>query len=238
MSAQLRTHAPAGWLAVFLFAALFTAKIAVAQEAPKPGGSATTQSHAQKEAPIPAEVKGGENDWVKQAGAIKWVAKVTGLSLDHAYWLCFGINFAIIFFFIVTFMRKKLPGFFKGRTAAIQKGIEEARKMSDEARARLAEVEARLSRLDADIAAMRSEAEQNARAEEQRLQASNEEERKRIVTSAEQEITMAANAARRDLKGYAARLAVDLAEKKIRVDQNADQALVREFTASLGKDGN
>ena len=244
MIAQLRKHVPAGLLAVSLFAAAFTSTSIAAQEAPKPEGAAAAHASDRKDAQIPAEVKdeekksGGENDWVKQAGAIKWVAKVTGLSLDQAYWLCFGINFAIIFFFIVTFMRKKLPGFFKGRTAAIQKGIEEARKMSDEARARLAEVEARLSRLDADIAAMRSEAEQNAKAEEQRLQASSEEERKRIVSSAEQEISMAANAARRELKGYAARLAVDLAEKKIRVDKDADQALVRDFTSHLGKDGN
>jgi F0F1-type ATP synthase membrane subunit b/b' len=58
------------------------------------------------------------------------------------------------------------------------------------------------------------------------------------VSSAEQEISMAANAARRDLKTYASELAIDLAEKKIRVEKDADQALVREFTARLGKDGN
>ncbi|HZD93591.1 MAG TPA: ATPase, partial [Candidatus Sulfotelmatobacter sp.] len=75
-------------------------------------------------------------------------------------------------------------------------------------------------------------------AEEQRIQATSEEERRRIVSSAQQEIDMAANAARRELKSYAAELAVDLAEKKIRVDQNRDEALVREFTARLGKDGN
>ena len=59
-----------------------------------------------------------------------------------------------------------LPGYFKGRTSTIQKGIEEARKMSEDARRRLAEVESRLSRLDADIAAMRREADENAKAED------------------------------------------------------------------------
>ena len=49
---------------------------------------------------------------------------------------------------------------------------------------------------------------------------------------------MAANSARRDLKAYAAELAVDLAEKKIKVAKDTDQSLVREFTANLGKDGN
>jgi F-type H+-transporting ATPase subunit b len=135
-------------------------------------------------------------------------------------------------------MRKMLPGYFNGRTATIQKGIEEARKMSEDARRRLAEVEGRLSRLDTEIAGMRKEAEENAKAEEQRLLAAGEEERRRIVASAEQEIEMAANAARRELKAYVAELAVQLAEKKIRVSKDTDEALVRAFTAQMGKDGN
>jgi F-type H+-transporting ATPase subunit b len=135
-------------------------------------------------------------------------------------------------------MRKMLPGYFKGRTSTIQKGIEEARKMSEDARRRLAEVEGRLSRLDTEIAGMRREADENAKAEEQRLLAAGEEERRRIVASAEQEIEMAANTARRELKAYVAELAVQLAEKKIRVSNDTDQALVRAFTAQMGKDGN
>ena len=58
------------------------------------------------------------------------------------------------------------------------------------------------------------------------------------MASAEQEIEMAANAARRELKSYVAELAVELAEKKIRVSKDTDEALVRAFTAHLGKDGN
>jgi F-type H+-transporting ATPase subunit b len=131
-----------------------------------------------------------------------------------------------------------LPGYFSGRTSTIQKGIEEARKMSEDARRRLAEVEGRLSRLDSEIAAMRREADENAKAEEQRLLAAGEEERRRIVTSAEQEIEMAANTARRELKAYISELAVQLAEKKIRVSNDADEAMVRAFTAQMGKDGN
>jgi len=49
---------------------------------------------------------------------------------------------------------------------------------------------------------------------------------------------MTANAARRELKAYVAELAVELAEKKIRVSKDADEALVRAFTTQLGKDGN
>ena len=181
---------------------------------------------------------GGEADAIRHSPSVKWIARHTGLTVDQAYWLCFILNFAVIFFFMASLMRKKLPGYFSGRTAAIQKGIEEARKMSEDARRRLAEVEGRLSRLDADIAAMQREADENAKAEEQRILAAGEEERKRIVASAEQEIEMAANAARRELKSYAGELAIELAEKKIRVNKDTDEALVRAFTTQLGKDGN
>jgi F-type H+-transporting ATPase subunit b len=158
--------------------------------------------------------------------------------VDQAYWICILINFGIIFVALAWPLWKRLPGIFKGRTSAIQKGIEEARKTSEEARRRLTEVEGRLSRLDVEITEMRREAEENAAIEEKRIVAETEEERRRIVASAEQEIALSAANARRELKSYAAGLAVDLAEKKIRVGQDTDEALVREFTAQLGKEGN
>jgi F-type H+-transporting ATPase subunit b len=226
-------------VALLLFTPIFIPAALRAQER-----SATPQAQAPGHEPAPAtgEVKdkekgGEESNPVRNSAAVQWLAKKTGLTLDQAYWVCIGFNFAVVFLFIAIMLRKKLPGYFSGRTAAIQKGIEEARKMSEEARQRLSEVEGRLARLDADIAAMRGEADENAKAEEKRIQQSSEEERQRIVSSAQQEIDMAANAARRDLKAYAGELAIDLAEKKIRVDRNADEALVREFTSRLGKDG-
>jgi F-type H+-transporting ATPase subunit b len=206
--------------------------------------SATAQQQPQAANPSPEHEgqkeleNGGEADAIRHSPSVKWIARHTGLTADQAYWLCLILNFAVIFFFLARLMRKKLPGYFNGRTATIQKGIEEARKMSEDARRRLADVEGRLSRLDAEIASMRSEAEENAKIEEQRLLAAGEEERKRIVASAEQEIEMAANTARRELKSYVGELAIELAEKKIRVNKDTDEALVRAFTAQLGKDGN
>jgi F-type H+-transporting ATPase subunit b len=215
-----------------------------AQENAKPPSAAAAEGQAKSDQSSPKNEgvqqleNGGEADAIRNAPAVKWIARHTGLTNNQAYWLCFGLNFAVIFFAIAGLMRKMLPGYFKGRTTTIQKGIEEARKMSEDARRRLAEVEGRLSRLDADIAAMQRDADENAKAEEQRLLSAGEEERRRIVTSAEQEIEMAANSARRELKAYVADLAVELAEKKIRVSKDTDEALVRAFTAQMGKDGN
>lgn len=237
MSFRLRQSIAGAILAILLFPPAFVPSQARAQQP-----AATPQAPGREPAPATGEVKGNEkggeeSNPVRNSPAVTWISKKTGLSQDGAYWLCIGINFAAVFLFIVYMLRKKLPGYFSSRTAAIQKGIEEARKMSEEARARLTEVEGRLSRLGADITAMRREADENAKAEEKRIQQSSEEERQRIVSSAQQEIDQAANAARRDLKAYAGELAIDLAEKKIRVTQQTDEALVREFTSRMGKDG-
>lgn len=244
MISHARKLLMAGFFALLCCGVLvFSSLSARGQEASKPASSTPSSQAKREPAPPTGEVKdkekgAEESDPVRHSPAVQWISRKSGLTVDQAYWLCIGINFAVVFIFIAVMLRKKLPGYFAARTAAIQKGIEEARKMSEEARRRLTDVEGRLSRLDTDIAAMRSEAEENAKAEERRIQAASEEERRRIVTSAEQEINMAANAARRELKTYAAELAVDLAEKKIRVGKDADEALVREFTARLGKDGN
>ncbi len=195
-----------------------------AQENAKPASS-TAQQPPQAAHPSPKHEgeeqleQGGEAEAIRHSPSVKWIARHTGLTADQAYWLCFVLNFAVIFFFMARLLRKILPGYFKGRTSTIQKGIEEARKMSEDARRRLTEVEGRLSRLDADIAAMQREADENAKAEEQRLLAAGEEERKRIVTSAEQEIEMAANAARRGLESVRGRSGCGIGREKNSCEQ-------------------
>jgi F-type H+-transporting ATPase subunit b len=211
-----------------------SAKPSESQPAGKVGAN---QEPLEKQVEKEVEQGSGETDALRNSPLVLWIAKHTGLSKNAAYWLCVVLNFAIVFFSIVLILRKMLPVKFRSRTALIQQRLEEARKTSEEARRRLSEVEGRLSRLDVEITEMRREADENARAEEKRVQAGVAEERRRIVESAEQEIALAANAARRDLKAYAGELAVALAEKKIKVAKDTDQSLVREFTASLGKDG-
>jgi len=229
---------------ILIFASIAVLAIAMvpvlrAQESKPANASAQQQAEPSTQHEGQKELEnGGEADAIRHSPSVKWIARHTGLTVDQAYWLCFILNFAVIFFFMARLLRKILPGYFKGRTSAIQKGIEEARKMSEDARRRLADVEGRLSRLDAEIAGMQREADENAKAEEGRIVAAGEEERNRIVASAEQEIEMAANSARRELKSYVAELAIELAEKKVRVNKDTDEALVRAFTAQLGKDGN
>ncbi len=187
----------------------------------------------------PAESKEEEeeNAQFKYNSSVKAVAAKTGLSKEAVYWVFLVINFAILFGIGAWIVRKALPNGFAPRTAEIQKGIEEARKASAEANARLSEIEGRLARLDTEIAAIRTAAEADFSIEEQRIKAAAEQDAKNVIAAAEQEINAATRIAQRELKSFVADLAVGLAEKKIKVDDATDQALVRGFAAQLGKDG-
>jgi F-type H+-transporting ATPase subunit b len=147
------------------------------------------------------------------------------------------VNFAIIFVVIGAAMKSKLPGYFRSRNEAIQRGIVEARAASEDAKRRLADIEARLSKLDIEVAQIKSSAERESAAEEARIRSAAEADAKRILAAAEQEIEAAGRQARRDLKALAADLAVDLAARKIQIDSATDESLVRNFVAQLGKDG-
>ena len=184
------------------------------------------------------EAAGQEKDETaefKQSTSVVLIAKWTGMSLQHAYWLSVMLNFIAIAAIIIWAARKYLPGMFRDRTASIQKAMQEAQKASEEARRRLGEIEARLMRLDVEIGMMRNAAEKEAAAEEARIQAAAEEDGRKIVQSAELEIAAAIKAARRELTAYAADLAVALAKKQIHVDAAADQAIVRNFAGQLGE---
>ena len=180
----------------------------------------------------------------KESASVRLISRLTGLNLQQSYWLSMALNFAVIAAVIVWAGLKYLPGMFRDRSTAIQKAMQQAQMTSEEARRRLAEIESRLMKLDVEIGMMRDAAEKEGAAEEARIQAAAEEDARKIVISAEQEIAAAVKAARRQLTAYAADLAVGLARKQIRVDAATDQALVRSFAGQLsgtddsGKDRN
>ncbi|MBZ5682531.1 MAG: ATP synthase F0 subunit B [Acidobacteriia bacterium] len=222
-----------------------------AQEPASPEPQQTSDSAKQAETPGEASVSstpetarekkdeaaGEEKDETaefKQSASVRLIARLTGMSLQHAYWLSVLLNFVVIAGVIVWAGRKYLPGMFRERTASIQKAMQEAQKASEEARRWLAEIETRLMKLDVEIGMMRDAAEKEAAAEEARIQAAAEEDARKIVQSAEQEIAAAIKSARRDLTSYAADLAVGLAQKQIHVDAATDQAIVRNFSGQLG----
>lgn len=197
---------------------------------PKRPGPGRQLAHETREA---AGEETDEMDGFKHSSSVQLVSRWTGLSLQYSYWLSVIVNFIVIAAVIVWAGRKYLPGVFRDRTAAIQKAMQEAQKASAEARHKLTEIETRLQKLDVEIGRMRDAAEHDGAAEEARIKAGAEEDARKIVAAAEQEIAAAAKAARRTLTAYAADLAVGLAQKQIKVDAATDQALVRNFAGQL-----
>jgi F-type H+-transporting ATPase subunit b len=198
-----------------------------------PSGPSADQSNSDKSKEASGE---DETTPFKHSASVKLLSKITGLSIDGAYWLAVVLNFAIVVGVVIWFSKKNLPATFRSRTATIQKSLAEARAASEDANRRLAEIESRLKHLGEEIGQMQATAEKSAAAEEERIKASVEEDAHRIVESAQQEIAAAAKAARRELTAHAADLAVTLASQQIRVDAPTDQALVRRFAKDLARD--
>jgi F-type H+-transporting ATPase subunit b len=144
-------------------------------------------------------------------------------------------NFAILAAGLGYLAVKQGGPFFASRSAEIRKGITDAEALRKDADSRAAEVDRRLANLESDVKQMRATvlAEQAAAAE--RLRQETAAELARIQDHAGREIESAAKAARVELKRYAARLAIDLAEQKIRSRMNAESqgVLVDDFVRSL-----
>jgi len=174
-----------------------------------------------------------ENANLKHSAVVQWLAKKTGLSVHATYLAALIFNFGIIVMIVVWAAFKFLPEFFKNRSAAIQRALEEARAASQDAKRRLSEVENRLRQLDVEIGQMQVNAEKEADAEEARIRKATEEEIRKMVQAAEQEIAIASNQARRELTVHTASLAVTLATKQIHLDSETDHMLVRTFVTEL-----
>ncbi len=234
----------------FLFTVTFAAVALVGQESSPSSAPAQPQSHSSTDqgasSDTPESGGAGPNGGIGEIleattekaahRAEAWGNKV-GLSHDTSFAISLAVNFAGILLFFYLVLGSKVPQMFRERTNAIQKAIREAQATSADAAERLKNVEARLAKLDSEVSGIRAEAEKQAITEEERIRAAAEEDKRRVVESARTEIDAIARNARRDLKNYASSLAVDIAGKRIHVDESADRALVRDFVDRLGKDG-
>jgi F-type H+-transporting ATPase subunit b len=145
------------------------------------------------------------------------------------------INFLILVGGLAYVLRKPMAEFFNLRSASIQKGLDEGRKALEASQAQLQAVEEKLRGLEAEIAAFKDSALRDMEAERQRWKQSSAEEAARILESARAQMDTALRAAKLDLKNYAARQSVSLAEELIRtrLDDSDRRRLVTQFVATL-----
>jgi F-type H+-transporting ATPase subunit b len=146
-------------------------------------------------------------------------------------------NFAILAGALGYGIAKKGGPFFQSRSQEIRKGIAEAEELRKNAELKAADVDRRLANLGIEVEQLRVSARSEQAAATERLRQETAAELTRIQEHATREIDSAAKAARVELKRYAARLAIDLAEQKLRARMNAESqsALVDNFVRNLDR---
>ena len=144
-------------------------------------------------------------------------------------------NFAILAVGLGYLMAKNLPPLFQSRTKEIQKGISESQQMKMDAERRSAEMDARLNAIGEEIERFRKQSAAEMQQEGERIGRETAAQIKKIEQQAEVEIESAGKAARRQLKDFAAELALGMAEERLRarLDSSTESALVDDFVHSL-----
>jgi F-type H+-transporting ATPase subunit b len=178
-----------------------------------------------------------ENDAFRHSASVKWIGAKLGMNQFQAATAFEVANFVVLAVLVGWFLIKTLPKTFRNRSSVIQKHLVDARTATEEANIRLSGVEERLAKLDGQIAAMREQAEKDSVQDEQRIKASVEDEKAKILASADQEIQAATVFAQRQIQQFAADLAIDQAAKKLVVSAETDRLIVQGFARRLAGDG-
>lgn len=206
------------------------------------GPSAAPATHAPKPAPAasaPPSVDAMEqepaDDIYRHSASVTLIGSWLHLDKEAAAELFEYLNFAIIAGAILYGLSKYLPKTFRANRDNIQHRLVDARTATEQAHERLAAIEQRLSRLDEEIAAIGKQAEKDSVEDEARIKASIEDDRRRIVDAATKDIAAAASAAQRDLKRFAAGLAVDRASQRMVLTEEDDRAMVEEFVQEFAQ---
>ena len=176
-----------------------------------------------------------ETDQYRMSPAVVKLGAALGMKPETAANVFTIFNILILVAGVGYGLLKLLPKAFRKRSADIQKHLVDARTATEEATSRLSSVEERLAKLDEQIAAMRSHAEAESARDEERIKASVEDEKNKIVAAAEAEIQSATTLARREIQKYAAELAIEQAARKLVVSADTDRLLVESFAHKLGE---
>jgi F-type H+-transporting ATPase subunit b len=130
-----------------------------------------------------------------------------------------------------------MPKILHKRSQTLSQDLKTARVATADAQARLSAVEAKLAGLGEEMQKFRAQIEQESLEDEKRIMGAIGEESARIIQAAEQEIGAAAAHAKRGLRNFAADLAIEQAEKQLKLTPETDRALIAEFVSGVAGDG-
>jgi F-type H+-transporting ATPase subunit b len=144
-------------------------------------------------------------------------------------------NFAILAGVLGYLISKNAGPLLAARTKQIQDGLAAGQKAQAEANARAAAVQTKLNDLGFQISLMRDGAKQEREREADRIRRDSEREIARIQQHAAQEIESAGKLARLEVQRFAAKLAIELAERKVRsrMSPEVEAALLGNFLDDL-----
>jgi F-type H+-transporting ATPase subunit b len=185
--------------------------------------------------PKPETAEEDEQSEYLHSPLVASIGRALHLSVETTATIFLFVNFAVIALAIVIPIAKILPKIMRKRSATLSHNLETARKTTADANARLGAVEAQLSRLDEEIAKIRAQVEEESLLDAARIKATIEEERARIVASAEQEISVASAQAKRGLRHFAADLAIEQAVRQLVLTPETDRALIAEFVSETAQ---
>jgi F-type H+-transporting ATPase subunit b len=159
---------------------------------------------------------------LSEGGWTPWWANYPGLEL----WKFFNLFlFIVVALFLHRRFGRPIREALRSRGEAIKRDLQTAREERDQALAKLAEVEARFSNLDAEISAIKEKAALEADAEKTRLLSATETEIAKIREQAKREIESAGQAAKHELRRFAAlesvRRAEEILGREIRPEDDA-----------------
>lgn len=145
------------------------------------------------------------------------------------------INFGILAAGLGYLGGKYMPGYFASRNEEIHESLQAAARIKQEADARAADIEAKLKNLVPDIAQLQAKAKEQIAAEGERIRQETADAMARVQAQAENEIAAQSKVAQAELRAYAATLALEAAERKLRsqLDPQQDAALINGFLKGL-----
>ena len=154
-------------------------------------------------------------------------------------WLPRLVNFGIIAFAVVYFMRKPVRDFFAGRSAEIAKAMQDSKDARERAVAALAEMEQKIKALEAETARLVADAQARGEKDKQALIEEGKKVAQDVQAQVKQGIDLELQKAKSVLATEAALLSLDLAEGRIKekIGSADHERIVKEYITKVGGRG-
>jgi F-type H+-transporting ATPase subunit b len=145
------------------------------------------------------------------------------------------LNLAIFTAVAIYLVRRPISAALASRRDAIRRELVTAQAEREQALARVAEAEDLLSRVDEHVAAIRKQAENEAKSEKERLAAATASEIEKLKQQAQRETQAAEKLARKQLRQFLAQRSVELARETVRsrMRPEDDRLLIKENIGDL-----